>query len=576
VTELSVVVVDRTGAVAPLAADALAAEGWYGELAVAERPVDFGAGSARYDIVVLGPRELTRAGLTRAARYAAEHPASVIAAFRSGAGRDAPSPRSYGVRVLGYGAPNRSRIRRLLARARDEHELLRAETSDWDTEGAAVGHRATSALARLAEVDDDWGAAWANAPEHEAEPPLPSSGRLDTRAEATRESAVAVLAPHAPDVPEQRAPVADLADPEPEPDADADDVADPVLDPEPDVAGPDPAADPTPNGDLPLPDDVAAAEGIDADDDSDPNAVGAEPEPGRQGLVVTVCSATGGCGKTFLATNLAGLVARTGRSVLLVDLDLQFGEVAAALRIRHPYSVYDGLYDGHGDNLPPTELGEHLHELVARHALGFDVLTAPRNPALSDYVGASDADHVLSVVVERYDVVIVDTPPSLNEVVLTALDRSDVVPVLATLDVPSLKNLSVFLDTLRRLKVPDDTLRLVLNKVDADVGISTHDAQKAFDNRFIAELALDRAVSRSINCGTVVVDTAPRAKVSKQIVTALPALLPAELAEAPASTPAGERPSLWARLSRRLRPSRTRDQADQATQPTQPTPGGVS
>ncbi|MPZ71436.1 MAG: AAA family ATPase, partial [Actinobacteria bacterium] len=96
-----------------------------------------------------------------------------------------------------------------------------------------------------------------------------------------------------------------------------------------------------------------------------------------EAVVLTVASATGGCGKTFFATNLAALTGRTGKKVLLVDLDLQFGEVAAALQLRSQYSIYDGLYGAKGAPLPEDAFAEHLDELIVRHDLGFDVLTAP-------------------------------------------------------------------------------------------------------------------------------------------------------------------------------------------------------
>jgi Flp pilus assembly CpaE family ATPase len=246
-------------------------------------------------------------------------------------------------------------------------------------------------------------------------------------------------------------------------------------------------------------------------------------------FVITIASPTGGCGKTFYATNLAAILATSGRRCLLVDLDLQFGEVAAALRVRHPYSVYDGLYDAEGVPLPESSLEQHLDELVSHHALGFDVLTAPRDPVMADYVGARDAGRVLDVVETRYDVVVVDTPPSLNEVVLTALDRSDVVAVLATLDVPSLKNLTVLLDTLARLKLDSSRLRLLLNKVEDDIGIDVGQAQEAFDQRFVASIPLAKSVSRSLNMGTVVVEMEPRSDVSAQIRASALAVLPEDL-----------------------------------------------
>jgi Flp pilus assembly CpaE family ATPase len=282
------------------------------------------------------------------------------------------------------------------------------------------------------------------------------------------------------------------------------------------------------------------------------------PVPARQrrenAALITVASATGGCGKTFFATNLASIIASAGYRCLLVDLDLQFGEVAAALRIRHPYSVYDGLYDGNGRALPPGTLDDHLDSLVVHHALGFDVLTAPRDPALADYVGARDATTIIDAVEEHYDVVVIDTPPSLNEVVLTALDRSEVVTVLATLDVPSLKNLTVFLDTLARLRLDRSLLRLVLNKVEPDIGISVGQAQDAFEGRFLAQIPLARGVSRSINAGTVVVELEPRAPVAQQLRRAARAILPEDM---PLATPtAAAKTSPLSRLFTALRPSR--------------------
>ena len=186
--------------------------------------------------------------------------------------------------------------------------------------------------------------------------------------------------------------------------------------------------------------------------------------------------------------------------------------------------------------------------------LGFDVLTAPRDPALADYVGARDATAILDSVEAKYDVVIVDTPPSLNEVVLTALDRSDVVSVLATLDVPSLKNLTVFLDTLARLRLDRSRLRLVLNKVEADIGISVAQAQEAFEGRFLASIPLSRGVSRAINAGTVVVRLEPRASVAQQLHQAARELFPDDIVLDVASSGA-PRASGLARLFAAFRPS---------------------
>jgi pilus assembly protein CpaE len=249
------------------------------------------------------------------------------------------------------------------------------------------------------------------------------------------------------------------------------------------------------------------------------------------------------------------MVAESGKRVLLIDLDLQFGEVAPALRIRHPYSIHDGLYDDAGRPLTAAAMDSHLPELVAHTALGFDVLTAPRTPVQADHVGPRDVARTLEVAERHYDVIIVDTPPSLNEVVLTALDRSTAVAILATLDVPSLKNLTVFTDTLQRLRVDADHVRLLLNKVEADIGISVAQAQETFDGKFVCAIPTARAVSRSINAGTVVVRSEPRSEVAAELRKSLAAVLPDDLVP---TTPAfNSRRSLFSRLTAALRPALT-------------------
>jgi Flp pilus assembly CpaE family ATPase len=269
-----------------------------------------------------------------------------------------------------------------------------------------------------------------------------------------------------------------------------------------------------------------------------------EAPEGPVARLLTVASATGGCGKTFYATNIASLFARSGARVLLLDLDLQFGEVAAALQVQHPYSLYDGLYGTNGERLPVSAMREHLDDLVYHHPLGFDVLSAPRDPVLADFVGARDAMHLLDAALPRYDVVIADTPPSLNDVVIAALDRSDLVCVLATLDVPSLRNLTAFMDVLRRLSLDDQRLRLVLNKAEKDVGVTVEQADEAFGGRFETVLPADRAVSRSVNLGTTVAVHEPRSKISKALVPAVRSLMQELGLAGPEPAPVGARPAL--------------------------------
>jgi pilus assembly protein CpaE len=249
-----------------------------------------------------------------------------------------------------------------------------------------------------------------------------------------------------------------------------------------------------------------------------------------QAQVFTVSSATGGCGKTFMATNMALFLARhTGRRVVLVDLDLQFGEVSTALRLRPNYTIYDALHRDDDD----FDFGEHLDEFLVTHEGGFSVLAAPKDPAEADRIGPADVTRILDVLRGHCDYLVVDTPAALTEVVLAAFDVSEHLFALATVDLPSVRNLGVFLQTLDKLRIPSDNISLILNKAERDVGLDIGQITRLFPQGFKAILPYAREVSRSINMGMPVLASDPTAEVSRKLAACLLEYLPdAERAKA--------------------------------------------
>ena len=262
-----------------------------------------------------------------------------------------------------------------------------------------------------------------------------------------------------------------------------------------------------------------------------PKAVGAgvvplaatAPAAPAQAQVFTVSSATGGCGKTFMATNMALFLARhTGKRVVLVDLDLQFGEVSTALRLRPNYTIYDAL-QREGDDF---DFGDHLDEFLVQHEGGFSVLAAPKDPAEADRIGPADVTRILDVLRSHCDYLVVDTPAALTEVVLAAFDVSEHLFSLATVDLPSVRNLGVFLQTLEKLRIPADNISLILNKAERDVGLDIGQITRLFPQGFKAILPYAREVSRSINMGMPVLASDPTAEVSRKLATCLLEYLP--------------------------------------------------
>jgi pilus assembly protein CpaE len=249
------------------------------------------------------------------------------------------------------------------------------------------------------------------------------------------------------------------------------------------------------------------------------------PTVPTQAQVFTVSSATGGCGKTFMATNMALFLARhTGKRVVLVDLDLQFGEVSTALRLRPNYTIYDALRrDGDDDDF---EFAEHLDEFLVTHEGGFSVLAAPKDPAEADRIGPADVTRILDVLRGHCDYLVVDTPAALTEIVLAAFDVSQHLFSLATVDLPSVRNLGVFLQTLDKLRIPSDNISLILNKAERDVGLDIGQIVRLFPQGFKAILPYAREVSRSINMGMPVLASDPTSEVSRKLAACLLEYLP--------------------------------------------------
>ena len=275
----------------------------------------------------------------------------------------------------------------------------------------------------------------------------------------------------------------------------------------------------------------------------------AAAQPSGPGTVFTIASATGGCGKTFYATNLAFFLTKyTGKRVCIVDLDLQFGEVSTALRLRPKYTIFDALQREDADQ---ADLIAHIEEYTVTHETGVSVLAAPREPSEADRISPPEITRVLEAIRQRFDYVIVDTPPALAETVLVAFDMSDMLWVMATLDLPSVRNMSVFLSTLDRLKVPTEHVRLILNKAETDVGIDIEQVTKLFPQGFESVLPYAKEVSRSINLGMPVMAASPTAEISSLMAGGMKLLLPEGEQAQVATDTAVKKQSLFHRMTNR-------------------------
>lgn len=253
-------------------------------------------------------------------------------------------------------------------------------------------------------------------------------------------------------------------------------------------------------------------------------AVHATAPAGNLGTVFTVSSATGGCGKTFYATNLAYYLHQyTGKRTVIIDLDLQFGEVSTALRLRPRFTISDLLSR---EDIDEVDLAAHIDDYVVTHDSGVMVLPAPKDPSDADRIHPVDVQRVIEAARKKFDYVIVDTPAALTEIVLAAFDLSNQLYVMATLDLPSVRHMGVFLNTLEKLKISSDNVKLILNKAERDVGLDVDQVTRLFPQGFTSVLPYAKEVTKSVNVGTPVLAFAPQADVSRRMAAGMSPLLP--------------------------------------------------
>jgi pilus assembly protein CpaE len=244
-----------------------------------------------------------------------------------------------------------------------------------------------------------------------------------------------------------------------------------------------------------------------------PAPTGVAEPAGPTGRVITVFSTKGGAGKSVIAANLAVVLARRSeRPVVLVDADLQFGDVAVMLKLAPQHTIVDAV--GSIDRLD-TALLQNL--LVRHEPSGVLVLPAPLEPAFADQIGAEEMVRIVEMLRSFAEYVVVDTPAYFNDVVLGLIEVSDEVLLVAGMDIPNIKNVKIGLQTLRLLNTPMSKLRLVLNRANSKVKLDVGEVERTLQVKADCLIPSDVVVPQSVNKGTPVVLDAPKSGVARSI-----------------------------------------------------------
>jgi pilus assembly protein CpaE len=232
-----------------------------------------------------------------------------------------------------------------------------------------------------------------------------------------------------------------------------------------------------------------------------------------RGRAITVFSTKGGAGKSFVATNLGVILAkRSDKPVVLVDADLQFGDVAVMLGLAPQHTIIDAV--NQIDRLDESL----LKSLLVRHEpSGLYVLPAPVEPAFADSVSLPHMIRILELLTGFCSHVVIDTPAHFNDIVLGLLEATDDIVLMAGMDIPHIKNTKIGLQTLRLLHIPSTKIKLALNRANSKVRLDIADVERTLQMRADFLLPSDIAVPQSINKGVPVVQDAPRSGIARNL-----------------------------------------------------------
>ena len=227
---------------------------------------------------------------------------------------------------------------------------------------------------------------------------------------------------------------------------------------------------------------------------------------------IAVVSPKGGAGKTAIASNLAvGLAGVAPNEVVIVDLDVQFGDVGNALRLAPECTIMDAVHVG--ETLDSTTLKAFL----TAHPSGAYALCAPDTPADADLVTTEDVVRVLELLATEFRFVIVDTGAGLDEHTLSALEHATDLVLVCGTDVASARAVRKEIDAFDLLGITTQRRHLVLNRADARVGLTGDDIEGTVGIEVSVSIPSSRAVPLSMNQGIPLLEGAQKSPVSRSL-----------------------------------------------------------
>lgn len=243
------------------------------------------------------------------------------------------------------------------------------------------------------------------------------------------------------------------------------------------------------------------------------------------GAVIVVRSPKGGSGKTMVSSNVAvALAKRHPGDVVVVDLDLQYGDLASALGIEPQYTIADATANV---DLTPTS----LKALLSTHSSSLYLLSAPSRPEDADVITGADVTAVVALLQAAFRFVVIDTAAGTDERTLAALAGASDVVLVCSMDVSSVRAMRKDLESSHTMSATAHR-HLVLNRADSRVGLDLRDIEATLGASIDVRISSTRSVPLHMNCGMPITDAEPSSPTSKQLKELAERLVPVAAAKA--------------------------------------------